>query len=52
FNRQLQSTGLKEILTFLACWQIFVWWLLILLFVPQVTGVDSHRSFDFLLEFL
>lgn len=36
-------------LTFFARWQVFVWWLLILLLVAQVTGVDGHGSFDLLL---
>uniref|UniRef100_A0A3Q3JDF5 Uncharacterized protein n=1 Tax=Monopterus albus TaxID=43700 RepID=A0A3Q3JDF5_MONAL len=35
--------------TFLACWCVFVWWLLILLFAAQITSVDCHSRFYLLL---
>lgn len=37
-------------LTFLPCWRVFVWWLLILLLAAQVTSIDRHGGFDLLLS--
>lgn len=36
-------------LTFLACWCVFVRWLLIFFLAPQITSIDGHSCFNLLL---